>query len=61
MSPDEACGPPTSSQRHPDIPTLLPSELLFFDELLALERAFTVDDFGKALLAHKRLGLLLRR
>jgi hypothetical protein len=47
--------------RHEDLPTLLPSELLFFDELLALERAFTVDDFARALLAKSRLGLLVRR
>jgi hypothetical protein len=46
--------------RHQDLPTLLPAELLFFDELLALDRAVTVDDFARALLAQKRLGLLLR-
>jgi hypothetical protein len=40
---------------------LLPMELLYIGELLALERAFSVDDFARALLAKKRLGSLLRR
>ena len=39
---------------------LVPSELLFFDQLLALARASTVDDFARALLAKKRLGSLVR-
>jgi hypothetical protein len=41
--------------------TLMPHNLLFIHELLALERAFTVDDFVRALLAKKRLGSLISR
>jgi len=38
---------------------LVPAELLFFDQLLALARASTVDDFARALLAKARLGAYL--
>jgi hypothetical protein len=41
--------------------SLMPGELVFFHELLALTKAFTIEDFTRALLAKKRLGLLAGR
>ena len=48
-------------QRLDELGVLLPLDLLYIDELLALERPFSVDDFGRALVAKKRLGRFLRR